>query len=352
MADYTPFLQALPKAEHHIHIEGSLGADLLFNLAARNSIALPSSTLDLAYANVAALEARYKTFSGLDDFLAYYDRASRVLIKREDFADLAYAYMKQAKEDGIAHTEVFFDLQTHTERGILTETVVGGLDDGLKRGEKDFGITFKLIMCILRHCTVESSVDHVDLALPFYDSGLIHGLGMCSTEKDQHPSKFIPVYKKAKEAGIKYLTAHAGEEGPADYVRSALEDLGVTRIDHGVRSVESEEVLQMLRDKKTLLTVCPLSNVALRVVSHVREVPLQRLLDEGIRFSINSDDPAYFGGYLLENYLQVQDAFKFSRETWVLICTNAIEGSWISDERKKELIDNVQAVSRQFQSLP
>jgi adenosine deaminase len=283
--DYSPFLAALPKCEHHIHIEGSLSPSLLFSLSLRNVIALPSAALDIAYSDIASLEARYMRFTSLDDFLAYYDRASRVLIKREDFKDLAYAYMKQAKQDGIVHAEVFFDLQTHTERGIATETVVGGLDDGLKQGEKDFGITSRLIMCILRHCTVESSVDHVDLALPFYKSGQIHGLGMCSTEKNQHPTKFLPVYQKAKQAGIEYLTAHAGEEGPAEYVRSALEDLGVSRIDHGIRSVEDEAVLKMLKERKTLLTVCPLSNIALRVVKTVADVPLQRLLDAGVRVS-------------------------------------------------------------------
>lgn len=284
-SDYRPFLAALPKCEHHIHIEGSLSPSLLFSLSARNAIALPSATLDVAYASIAALEARYKAFTSLDDFLAYYDRASRVLIKREDFADLAFAYMEKAKADGIVHAEIFFDLQTHTSRGISAETVVQGLNDGLKKGEASFGITFKVIMCILRHESVQSCVEHVDLAAPFYKSGEIHGLGMCSTEKDQHPRKFLPVYQRAKEVGINHLTAHAGEEGPADYVRSALEDLGVTRIDHGVRSVEDESVLAMLKERETLLTVCPLSNVALRVVKHVREVPLRKLLDAGVKVS-------------------------------------------------------------------
>jgi adenosine deaminase len=284
--DYRPFLAALPKCEHHLHIEGSLSPSLLFSLSARNAIALPSAISDIAYANVAALEARYKAFTSLDDFLAYYDRASRVLIKREDFADLSYAYMQKASEDGIAHTEISFDLQTHTQRGIAVETVVKGLNDGLKKGEKEFGITFRVIMCILRHESVQSCVDHVDLALPYYQSGDIHGLGMCSTEKDQHPKKYLPVYQRAKEVGIEFLTAHAGEEGPAEYVRSALEDLGVTRIDHGVRSVEDEHVLAMLRERKTMLTVCPLSNVALRVVKHLSEVPLRKLLDAGIRASL------------------------------------------------------------------
>jgi adenosine deaminase len=283
--DYRPFLAALPKCEHHIHIEGSLSPTLLFNLATRNAIALPSAALDIAYASIASLEARYKAFTSLDDFLAYYDRASRVLIKQEDFSDLAYAYMQKAKEDGIVHAEIFFDLQTHTSRGISVETVVKGLNDGLRRGEQDLGITFRLIMCILRHETVQSSVDHVDLAVPFYRSGEIHGLGMCSTEKDQHPRKFSPVYQRAREVGIERFTAHAGEEGPAEYVRSALEDLGVTRIDHGVRSVEDEAVMNLLRHKETMLTVCPLSNVALKVVNHISEIPLRKLLDSKIKVS-------------------------------------------------------------------
>lgn len=274
-----------------MHIEGSLSPSLLFSLSARNAIALPSSALDIAYANVAALEARYKAFTSLDDFLAYYDRASAVLIHRQDFEDLAFAYMKRASEDGIVHAEIFFDLQTHTARGISTETVVNGLDDGLKKGQAEFGITFRLIMCILRHLPVSSSVDHVDLALPFYKSDQIHGLGMCSTEKDQHPTKFLSVFEKAKAAGIKRLTAHAGEEGPAEYVRSALEDLGVSRIDHGIRSVESEEVLKMLKERGTLLTVCPLSNVALKVVKHVGEVPLQKLLDAGVKVNVFACEP-------------------------------------------------------------
>ncbi len=268
-----------------MHIEGSLSPSLLFRLAEKNNIDLPSPATDEAYTSIDTLEARYKAFTSLDDFLAYYNRASAVLIRQSDFEELAYAYMKQASEDGIVHAEVFFDLQTHTERGVGVDTVVLGLDQGLKKGEQEFGISFRLIMCVLRHLPVQHSVQHVDLALPFYQSNHIHGLGMCSTERSQPPSKFLPVFERAREVGITRFTAHAGEEGPAGYITEAIDLLGVERIDHGVRSVEDEEVLRMLKEKEMLLTVCPLSNVALRVVEDVSEVPLRKLLDAGVKVS-------------------------------------------------------------------
>ncbi|GFZ51400.1 adenine deaminase [Saitozyma sp. JCM 24511] len=346
--DHTPhsvdFLRALPKCEHHLHIEGSLSPALLFRLAAHNAITLPSHAVDVAYASIEALEARYRSFTSLDDFLDYYNRASAVLITRTDFEALAYEYMKKAHADGIVHAEISFDLQTHTARGISIDDVVHGLNDGLNKGQADFGISFRLIMCILRHLPVSSSVDHMHLAKPFFDAGLIFGLGMCSTEKSQPPTKFRPVFDLAREFGIGYLTAHAGEEGPADYVRQALEELGVQRIDHGVRSLEEDEVVDMLVKRETLLTVCPLSNVCLQVKPRLEDVPLRELLERGVRFSLNSDDPAYFGGYLLENYVQVQRAFDFAPSDWRTIVANGIEGSWMPDEQKEKLIERLDAV--------
>ncbi|GAA5943869.1 adenine deaminase [Sporobolomyces koalae] len=326
------FLTSLPKCEHHIHIEGSLEPELLFTLAEKNKIALAAGM----YTTIDALKTRYENFTSLDDFLAYFNAAMDVLLYEDDFAALAYTYMKRVSTDGLVHTEVFFDPQAHTGRGIALETVVEGLTKGLKQGEAEFGISHKLIMCFVKHLSVQSAVDAVGDMAPYFANGLVCGLGADSTEKNNPPSKFADVYAKARQVNVPHLTMHSGEEGPAAWVRETLA-LGINRVDHGVHAADDPELLKELASRNTLLTVCPLSNVRLRVHKDVSESPIPLLLEAGVPFSINSDDPSYFGGYILDNYLAVHKAFKFSKETWRTIAVNSVNGSWCDEARKKEL---------------
>ncbi|KAI9829937.1 MAG: hypothetical protein M1819_005909 [Sarea resinae] len=341
------FLARLPKCEHHIHIEGSLSHHLLFELAARNKITLPSPQSDPAFASPSALLERYNAFTSLDDFLHYYYIGMAVLIHASDFEDLAYAYLCRANADGVMHAEIFFDPQAHTSRGVAYNDVVNGLTRGCKRAQEDLGITTKLILCILRHLPVHSGLDTFDAALLHFQNGHVSGIGLDSSEKDFPPKLFEPIYTSAKKSGLR-LTAHAGEEGDASYVRDALDILGVERIDHGVRLVEDPDLMKRVAASKTLLTVCPLSNQRLGVVKAVKDLPLRKMLDAGVRFSINSDDPAYFGGYILDNYCAVQDAFDLSVDEWRGIAIASIEGSWCSEERKSVMLERLEEVVRMF----
>nr|CCP19646.1 adenine deaminase [Blastobotrys adeninivorans] len=346
---FTQFLCDLPKCEHHVHLEGTLSPELLFKLAEKNGITLPEDFP----ASPEALDERYQRFTGLDDFLQFYYIGMNALISEQDFEDLAYEYYAKSSSEGVVHAEVFFDPQAHTDRGIALETVVNGFNKGLKRAETDFGVSTKLIMCLLRHLPVASGVKTVHEAKDFIESGLISGIGLDSSEKGQNPGKFKDIYDAAKSLGVETLryTAHAGEEGPAQYVDEALSVLGVERIDHGVNSVHDPHVLKRLADNKVLLTVCPLSNLKLRVVDDVAKVPLRELLDAGVRFSINCDDPAYFGGYCLDNYKAVQEKFKFDVPTWCTIVENGILGSWISLSRREELLNKLAQVKEKYQDL-
>ncbi|KAL8278995.1 hypothetical protein RQP46_008664 [Phenoliferia psychrophenolica] len=345
MSNTTAFLRALPKCEHHLHIEGTFEPDLLFALAKENSI-----TLDPAhFTTIAALEERYKHFAGLDDFLLFYNLAMAALIKESDFEALAFAYMEKANADGVKHAEVFFDPQAHVDRGVAIAAVVGGLKAGLERGEKAFGMTTELIMCFVKHLPVASALASVESIIPFVKSGAVLGLGMDSSEIGNPPEKYAEVYAKGKELGITHFTGHVGEEGPAAYVRTAVEDMGLRRIDHGIHSADDPELLKVLAERNVFLTVCPLSNVSLKCIKSVADHPIPTFMKAGVKFSINSDDPAYFGGYVLANYVAVQDAFKFSKETWKGVMVDSIEGSWCGKARKAELLSLLDGVMAEWE---
>ena len=332
-AQVHSFLRSLPKCEHHLHIEGTISPELLFQLARTNNITLPATT-DPAFASIESLHERYLRFTSLDDFLNYYYIAMSALITASDFEQLGYEYFKKAHADGVHHAEVFFDPQAHTERGIVYEIVVKGLVAAQKRAEQEFGLTSKLILCFLRHLPAEQAENAFGEAqtLGHFSDGTIAAIGMDSTELGNPPELFRSVYERAEKIGLR-RTAHAGEEGDATYISRALDICNVQRIDHGIRLVEDEALLRRVAKEKILLTVCPLSNVQLKCVKTVADLPLRKFLEMGVKFSINSDDPAYFGGYILDNYCAVQEAFGLSLTEWRTIADNAVEGSVSTNSR-------------------
>ncbi|SCU95886.1 LANO_0E11738g1_1 [Lachancea nothofagi CBS 11611] len=342
------FLRDLPKCEHHLHLEGTLEPDLLYPLAQRNNVKLPEQFPK----TVAELEERYSRFKDLQDFLDFYYIGCEVLLKEEDFFDLAWAYFTRAHSQGLKHAEVFFDPQSHTARGVSIETVVGGFQRACVKARLELQISSKLIMCLLRHTPVEECMATLESSRVLFETKQLHALGLDSAEKPFPPEIFTECYEKASEfhPDIK-LTAHAGEEGDASYVTNSLDLLRVTRIDHGVNSVQDPELMERLAREKVMLTVCPLSNVKLQVVKDVREIPLNKLLDAGVPFSLNSDDPAYFGGYILDNYVAVHSRFNWSLEIWQKVVLQSIEGSWCDDKRKNELSDELSAVVKKYKNL-
>lgn len=345
---FKNFLTELPKCEHHLHLEGTLEPSLLFDLAARNKITLPSHFPP----TVEACNERYANFADLQDFLDHYYIGMSVLIHEQDFFDLAMEYFSRAHADGCLHSEVFFDPQGHVERGIDVDVVVRGFDRACKAANSKFGTTNKLIMCLLRHLPAASGIDTIESTTKYFQEGIIHGLGLDSAEKPFPPELFEECYKLIKsrhpEVG---LTAHAGEEGDHTYVTNSLDVLNVTRIDHGVNSKQDAELMKRLAANRTMLSMCPLSNVKLQVVKDVSELPIDLFLEHNVPFSINSDDPAYFGGYILDNYIAVHTRFDFSLEQWVKIANNGIEGSWCHDDRKKELKQKVEEVYVKYKAL-
>jgi len=345
---YHNFLKALPKTELHLHIEGTLSPNLLFFLSQSNNIPLPTSP---EYATIEALEERYNNFVSLQDFLDYYYRGMALLITEQDFEDLAWDYFVQANKDGVRHAEIFFDPQAHTARGIALVTVVQGITRARARALEQFGITSKLICCFLRHLPPQEAMETlVNVQSHFFDDS-IHGIGLDSAEVPYPPELFKEVYRLTKELGdgALLLTAHAGEEASHTYITSALDNLKVGRIDHGIAAAQSEEVMARLKEKGTLLTVCPLSNVKLRCVEKISDLPLNLFLEKGVNFNINSDDPAYFGGYILENYCQVQKAFNWGKTQWYKVAEAGILGSHIDDDHKKALLQNLSQVQEQWQ---
>ncbi|KAF1945422.1 adenosine deaminase [Clathrospora elynae] len=337
------FLADLPKCEHHLHLEGCLSADLLFKLAAKNNIALPSPEENPAYASPTTLAKRYEHFDNLEDFLQCYYRAMRVLTNESDFEMLAWEYFTTAAADGVKHAEVFFDPQSHTDRGIGFEVVVRGFNAARERAEKELGITSCLIMCFLRHLPVSSAAGTMQTAVAggYFDEKdgqqrAIAGLGLDSSEVGFRPELFEEMYREGEKRGLR-RTAHGGEEGDPSYISGALDTLHVERIDHGIRLTEDADLLRRVVKEEILLTVCPLSNLCLQAVKEISQVPIRKFLDAGVKFSINSDDPAYFRGYILNNYCAVQEAFDLSMEEWRTIAENSIQGSWIGEERKFEL---------------
>ncbi|KAF9734294.1 hypothetical protein PMIN06_003025 [Paraphaeosphaeria minitans] len=342
------FLRCLPKCEHHIHLEGALTPTVLFSLAAKNNITLPQD--DDAFKSPASLLERYQRFTSLDDFLHYYYIGMSALVTASDFEHLAWDYFQHASADGVAHAEVFFDPQAHTARGIKYNTVMEGFTNACKRAEKELGITTLLTCCFLRHLPLKDCLELFDDedVQKSYKSGVVQAIGLDSSEKPFPPENFTELYSKAKALGLK-LTAHAGEEAPASYISNALQNLSVTRIDHGIQLVNDPELMQKIASEKTMLTVCPLSNVVLRCVDTIKDVPIRKLLDAGVQFSINSDDPAYFGGYILDNYVAVHEAFALSVKDWENVVKAGIEGSWCSAERKDQLLQRLNRVIADWQ---
>ncbi|KAL8842226.1 MAG: hypothetical protein Q9170_000632 [Blastenia crenularia] len=335
-----PFLVALPKCEHHMHLEGSLAPNLLFSLAHRNGITLPHSKHDPAFASPDTLLERYARFTSLDDFLHYYFIGMSALVHAEDFEALAWEYFVRAHTEGVVHAEVFFDPQAHTSRGIEYRTVVDGFVKACRRAESEFGMSTKLILCFLRHLPVsEAAVAFTD-AKDDLISGRLAGVGLDSSEKGFPPGAWKVIYDQAKASKIK-RTAHAGEEGPVEYIREALEKLDIERIDHGIRLAEDDQLMRDVAQRKIMVTLCPLSNVRLQCVKAVAELPIRKFLDNGVPFSINSDDPAYFGGYILGNYCAVQDAFSLTLDEWKNIAIAAILGSWCEEDRKNDMLSKV-----------
>ncbi|CAD0090580.1 unnamed protein product [Aureobasidium mustum] len=345
-------LVALPKCEHHIHIEGALTPHLLFKFAARNNIDLVSiNNHDEAYTNEERLQARYGSFTSLSDFIRYFSSGSSVLTTADDFEELGYTYFVKAHEQNVKHAEVFFDPQAHTSRGITYDTVAQGLSRAKRRAEQDFDMTVAYIPCILRHHGLQSATkmfQEVTDAGHFVE-GIVAGLGMAGDELVHPPEYFKPVFDAARIAGIR-RTAHVGQAGPATFVSSALEHLKTERVDHAWIAKTDSQLMQRLAQTNTLVTLCPISNVMLGFIGSIAQAPIREFLDQGIRFSINSDDPAYFGKYVQENYCAVQEAFELSMSDWNKIALNAVEGSWCSDQRKGVLKRQVAAVISRWQA--
>ncbi|RTE74244.1 Adenine deaminase [Fusarium euwallaceae] len=340
------FLIALPKVEQHLHIEGTLEPELLFSLAEKNGISLPD---DPAYASPEKLRERYGRFTCLDDFLHYYYLGMSVLISEQDFESLAWAYFCKAVEEKVRHAEIFFDPQAHIARGVSYDTVIAGLTAAKRRAEKELGITVELIVCILRHLPVPESHALVDTLLErgHFTDGTLTGFGMVSSEKDNPPELFTDVFARVAKTGT-HLTTHAGEEAPPSFITASLEHLGVTRIDHGLAAAQDPELLKSLAANRTLLTFCPWSNVALCNLPSLADAPVRAFLDAGVRFSVNSDDPAYFGAYVQEVYCRVQDTFNLSIEDWAWIVRGGVEEAWCADERKAEILKEIEQVVTEF----
>ncbi len=319
-ADRNAFIDALPKAELHLHIEGSLEPEMLFALAKRNNVAIP-------FASVEEVRAAYD-FSNLQDFLDIYYQGMGVLQTEQDFFDLTFAYLQRANADNVRHVEIFFDPQGHTERGVSFDTAIGGILRALDAGQQQFGISYGLIMCFLRHLDEDAAFATLHHAEPWLDR--IMGVGLDSSEVGHPPSKFARVFAAAKAKGLK-LVAHAGEEGPPAYVWEALDLLHVDRIDHGNRALEDAALVQRIVADGQTLTVCPLSNLKLCVIYDIADSPVKRMLDLGIRATVNSDDPAYFGGYVNANFKTIAEALDLSREQLVQLAENSFTGSFLSE---------------------
>jgi len=331
MHDMDSLIKRLPKCELHIHIEGSLEPELMFALARRNGIKLP-------YASVDAVRQAYQ-FRQLQDFLDIYYQGMSVLVTEQDFYDLAWAYLKRARDDNVRHVEMFFDPQGHTARGIAFSVVVGGLHRAIVDARGELGIQASLIMCFLRHLDEADAEKTLDRALAFKDK--IVGVGLDSSEVGHPPSKFARVFRRAGDEGF-FLTAHAGEEGPAAYVWEALDLLGVGRIDHGNRSLDDDALVGRLVRERMVLTVCPLSNLRLRVVDDLSHHPLRRMMDKGLLVTINSDDPAYFGGYVNENYRAISQALGLRRDEIAATVRNGIGASLMTAAEKADALAEVE----------
>ena len=324
------FIKKTPKAELHLHIEGTLEPDHMFALAKRNNIQIP-------FTNVDEVKSAYN-FSNLESFLKIFYQGSKVLVKEQDFFDLTWAYVLKCKADNVVHTEIFFDPQTHVDRGINFDTVINGIYEALQKANKEFGLTFKIIMCFLRHLDEEAGFEMLDQASAHKEK--IVGVGLDSSEIGNPPSKFKKLFEKAIEKG--FLTvAHAGEEGPPEYIWEALDLLKVKRIDHGVQCLKDKRLIEKLRNSQTPLTVCPLSNIKLQVFKKLEEHNLKKMLDQKLMVMINSDDPAYFGGYINKNLIECQAALNLSMNEVKTLLINSFKSSFLKEEEKRKWISKI-----------
>ena len=329
------FIRSLPKAELHLHIEGTLEPELMFELAHRNGV-------ELEYDSVEALRRAYD-FDNLQSFLDIYYEGAQVLITEQDFFDLTWAYLSQVASENVRHVEIFFDPQTHTDRGIEFSTVIEGIHRALAKGQQELDISYHLIMCFLRHLSEEQAFATLQQAEDYRH--LISAVGLDSSEVGHPPSKFANAFALAREQGL-LTVAHAGEEGPPDYIWEALDLLKVRRIDHGVRCLEDDRLVERLREEGIPLTVCPLSNVKLRVFDRLEDHNLKKLLDAGLCATVNSDDPAYFGGYLEENYLETQSALALSKQQIADLAKNSFTASFLDADRTAEFCAAIDAMAK------
>ena len=325
------FIEGIPKAELHLHIEGTFEPELMFEIARRNNVSIP-------YKSVEVLKNAYN-FNNLQEFLDIYYAGASVLLHEQDFYDLTWAYLTKVHQQNLVHTEIFFDPQTHTDRGVSFDTVIQGIHNALADGQEKLGISSKIIMCFLRHLDEAAAFETLKQALPYKE--WIAGVGLDSSEMGHPPSKFENVFSKALDEGF-FTVAHAGEEGPAEYVWEAINLLKVSRIDHGNRSLDDDQLIQHIAETKIPLTVCPLSNLALKVVEDLKDHPLLQLLDSGLLVTINSDDPAYFGGYMNANYLQIATALNLSKKQITELAKNSFKASFLPDMEKEKLIHQVE----------
>jgi adenine deaminase len=335
MGESTPthsFIRALPKAELHMHLEGALEPELALAFARRNRITF-------RFNSVEDLRKSYQ-FTDLQSFLNLYYECTASLVTEHDFYELTLSYLRHAAADGVRHAEVFFDPQSHTNRGVNFESIITGISRAFELGRQQYGITSNLIMCFLRHLSGEQAMETLETALPFKDR--IVGVGLDSSELGHPPIKFVKVFERAREAGFRRV-AHAGEEGPPDYIWQALDLIGAERIDHGVRALEDASLVQRLAKGQVPLTVCPLSNVRLSVFPSISQHNLKRLLEAGLMVTINSDDPAYFGGYIGENYIAAQEALSLGREDIERIAANSFIASFLPVEAKRVLLDELKS---------
>ena len=324
------FIKKSPKAELHLHIEGTLEPEQMFALAKRNNIHIP-------FKNINEAKKAYN-FSNLESFLKIYYEGAKVLVKEQDFFDLTWAYVLKCKEDNIVHTEIFFDPQTHTDRGVNFDVVINGIYNALQKAEKEFGLSFKIIMCFLRHLDEELGFKVLDQAFTHKDK--IYGVGLDSSETGNPPNKYEKLFKKAIEYGF-ITVAHAGEEGPPKYMWEALNLLNVKRIDHGVQCLKDEKLVEKLVKSQIPLTVCPLSNVKLRVFNKLEDHNLKKMLDRKLMVMVNSDDPAYFGGYLNQNLIETQASLNLSKDDVKTLLVNSFQSSFLNEKKKREWISKI-----------
>lgn len=331
------YIRFIPKAELHVHIEGTLEPEMMFEIANRNNIRLKYNTVD-------EIRQAYN-FNNLQEFLDIYYEAAHILIHEQDFYDLTMAYLKKAHADNVVHTEIFFDPQTHLHRGVSFETIIDGITKAMHDAKEEPGISSKLIMCFLRHLSEESAFETLELALPHKDK--IIAVGLDSSENGHPPSKFFNVFNKVREEGF-FVVAHAGEEGSAENVREALELLEAVRIDHGVASAEDPDLMNELRDNGIPLTVCPLSNVKLKVFEDLNEIPIKTFLDHDILVTINSDDPPYFGGYINDNFIQIAQTQNLSRKDIYKLAENSFNASFITEAERNMYLEKLQKFDQKF----